>query len=261
MSSYPAGPGDGYPPRPPQPPLSYQVPPPRRPAWRRARVIVTVLVVLIGLLVAADFGARALAEDRFATEIQSQGFPRKPEVSIAGFPFLTQLISRYFGQVDLSSVDVPDGPVTIKTITAVLNGVRVNSGFNGATVSRLTGTAFITFPELSGALISRAGGALGDALRGVGLRLSDAGPDLVRASINLVLVSGSATWRISRLSGTGIRARLVTSSGLFSGLGGAIGNVTIPLPSLPLGVRLTSLAVTPAGVVGRLSGRNLSFGG
>ncbi len=217
-------------------------------------------MILIGLLVAADFVARALAQDRVAAEIQSQGFPKKPDVSIAGFPFLTQLISRRFERIDISSGDVPEGPVTIKTITAVLTGVRVSSGFNSATVSRLTGTAFITFPELASALASQGGSAMASALQGVGLTLSAAGPDEVRASINLVLVSGSATWRISRLSGNRIRARLVASSGLFSGLGGSIGNVTIPLSSLPLGVRLTSLAVSPAGVTGRLSGRDLSFG-
>lgn len=257
MSGYPAGPADGYP---PQPTLPYQVPPRRRRGWRRPRTIVIVLVILIGLLVAADFGARALAQDKVASEIKSQGFPKRPDVSIAGFPFLTQLISRHFERIDISSGDVPEGPVTIKTITAVLTGVSVHSGFNGATVGRLTGTAFITFPELASALTSQGGSALSSALNGVGLTLSAAGQDEVRASINLVLISGSATWRISRIGGSGIRVRLVASTGLFSGLGGSIGNVTIPLPSLPLGVRLTSLAVTPAGVTGGLSGRNLSFG-
>lgn len=259
MSSYPTGPVDGYR---AQPTLPYQVPKaPRRRGGRRRRWIAFVLVIVIGLLVAADFGARALAEDKVASEIQHQGFPRKPDVSIAGFPFLTQLISRHFERIDISSGNVPEGPVTIKSIKAVLSGVRVNSGFNGATVSQLTGTAFITFPELASAVTAQGGSALSGALNGVGLTLSAAGPHEVRASINLVLVSGSATWQVSRLSGTGIRVHLVSSGGLFAGLGGSIGDFTIPLSSLPLGVKLQSLTVTPAGIVGKLSGQNLSFGG
>jgi hypothetical protein len=226
---------------------------------RRLRTLVIVLVVLLALLVGADFAARAIAQDKVASEIQSQGFPRKPGVSIAGFPFLTQLISRDFRQINISSGNVPEGPVTIKSITAVLNGVRPNSSFNGATVSRLTGTAFITFPELASALTSQSG--IGSALGAAGLTLTAAGRDEVRANVNLLVISGSATWRITRQGGSGIDIRLVSISGLLSSLRGSVGNVTLPLPKLPLGVKLQSLSVTGEGIVGRLSGRNLSFGG
>ena len=106
---------------------------------RPLRTLAIVVVVLIGLLVAADFGARAFAQDEFASQIQSHGFPKKPDVSIQGFPFLTQVASRNFRQVNISSADIPEGPVTIKSISAVLTGIRLNSSFNGATVHQLTG--------------------------------------------------------------------------------------------------------------------------
>ena len=34
-----------------------------------------------------------------ASEIQQQGFPKKPDVTINGFPFLTQVISRDFKNI------------------------------------------------------------------------------------------------------------------------------------------------------------------
>ncbi len=227
---------------------------------RPLRTFVIVVIVLAGLLVAADFGAKAIAQDKVASEIQSQGFPKKPDVSIKGFPFLTQVASRNFRQVDLSSADIPEGPVTFKSITAVLTGVRPNSSFNGATVQQLTGSAFITFPELASALTSQAG-ALGSALGGAGLTLTAVNGNEVRANVNLVVLSGSATWRITETGGNKIVARLVSISGLLSSLQGSVGNITVPIPALPLHLTIQSLSVTPDGIVGRLSGRNLSFGG
>lgn len=218
-----------------------------------------VVIVLLALLVAADFAARAIAQDKVASEIQSQGFPKKPDVSIKGFPFLTQLASRDFRQVTISTADVPEGPVTIKSVTAVLNGVRPNSSFNGATVGQLTGSAFITFPELASALTARAG-ALGSALGAAGLTLTAVNSSEVRANVNLVVMSGSATWRITELSGNKIDAKLVAISGLLSSLQSSAANITVPLPALPLHLTIQSLSITPDGVVAALSGRNLSFG-
>jgi hypothetical protein len=234
-----------------------------KPGGRRRRPLRTfaiVVVVLIGLLVAADFGARAFAQDEFASQIQSHGFPKKPDVSIQGFPFLTQVASRNFRQVNISSADIPEGPVTIKSISAVLTGIRLNSSFNGATVHQLTGSAFITFPELARALTSRAG-ALGSALGGAGLTLTAVNSSEVRANVNLVIISGSATWRITEIGGDKIEARLVSISGLLSSLQGSVGNIIVPIPKLPLSLTIQGLSVTPDGVDATLSGRNLSFGG
>ncbi len=141
---------------------AYQsAPSPRR--RRRGRTILIIVIALIVILVGLDFGARAIAESKVASEIQSQGFPKKPDVSIKGFPFLTQVASRDMKSVEISSTDVPVGPVTIHSIDAVMNGVHITSGFNGATVDNLTGTATITFGELSNSLANQVGplGSLG----------------------------------------------------------------------------------------------------
>jgi hypothetical protein len=227
---------------------------------RPLRTVLIVVIVLLGLLVAADFAAKAFAQAKIASEIQTHGFPKKPSVSIAGFPFLTQLASRDFRQVNVSSADVPEGPVTIKTMSFILNGIHVTSGFSGATVDRLTGSAFITFPELASALTSQAG-VLG-SLGGAGLTLTAAGPDEVKASLDLVITSGSATWRITQLGGNQINVKLVSSSGgLPSSLLSSVGNMTLRLPSLPLNLSIQNLSVTPNGITGQLTGTHLKLGG
>jgi hypothetical protein len=226
---------------------------------RPLRTLLVVVIVLLGLLVAADFAARAVAEEVFASQVQSNGFPRKPSVSIKGFPFLTQLAARNFQQIDLSSANVPEGPVTIKTVNATLNGVHLNSNFKSGTVDRLAGSAFISFPEVSSALQSQAG-PLGALVGSAGLTLSSVGNNEVRASVNLVVTSGSATWRITQVSGNELEAQLVGSSGLPSAVLNSVASIKLPLPSLPFNLTIHDVSVTPDGIVGQLDGNNVSFG-
>jgi hypothetical protein len=233
--------------------------PGRRPRSRRRTTALIILIVLIGLLVAADFGAKAIAESEVATQIQKQGISQKPAVSISGFPFLTQVISRDIHRMQISWHDLPEGPVTFKSINAVLNGVHINSSFNGATVSQLTGTAVITFGELSNAISSQVG--VLDSLGGAGLTLSQAGPDEVKANLDLLITSASATWRVSRLSGNRLRIQLVNSNGLPSQLLDSVRNITVPLSGLPLQLQIQRVTITPEGVVGTLTGQNVTFGG
>jgi hypothetical protein len=235
----------------------YQAARPR--SRRRLITAVIILIVLVGLLVAADFGAKAIAESEVASQIQKQGISQKPAVSIAGFPFLTQVISRDIGSMQISWHDLPEGPVTFKSINAVLNGVHINSSFNGATVSHLTGTALITFGELSNAVSSQVG-ALG-SLGGAGLTLSQAGPNEVKASLDLLITSASATWRVSRLSGNRLNIHLVDSDGLPSQLLDSVRDITVPLSGIPLHLQVQHVSVTPAGITGTLTGQNVTFGG
>src|SRR5271167_811495 len=96
---------------PEQPPASgqqssgYGEPPPpgrSRPRRRRhrGRWLGITLIVLIGLLIAADFGAKAYAENAIASKIDSSGLGVKPSVTIEGFPFLTQVAARDLKQID-----------------------------------------------------------------------------------------------------------------------------------------------------------------
>ena len=72
----------------------------RRSRGRRAIIIFFVtLLILIGLFVIADRVAVRFADNQFATQIQKQGFSSKPQVSIEGFPFLTQVAAKQFNDV------------------------------------------------------------------------------------------------------------------------------------------------------------------
>jgi len=234
----------------------------RRPSsgGRRGRRYAIALVIIVVLLVAIDFAARAVAENVMANKIEQQGLQHKPDVSIDGFPFLTQVASRDFGQVNLAAADQTEGPVTITSINATGRDIKLNSyAFSSGTIGSLSGTALISFSSL-GDTLSQQVGPLGSLLNGAGLSLTAAGPHEVKASLNVLVVSGSATWRVSRLNGNRLDVRLVSSSGLPSSLLSSIQDITLQLPKLPLGLAIDSVQVSPAGVIGRVSGINVPFG-
>lgn len=231
-----------------------------RSGGRRARRWIIAVVVIVAVLVALDFGARIVAQDVMASKIEQQGLSTKPDVSIEGFPFLTQVASKRFQQVNITATDISAGPVTITKVNATAHGIRLNSyAFSSGTITSLTGTALISFASLGGALTQQVG-PLGSLLNGAGLNLTQAGPGEVKASLNLLVTTGSATWRISRLSGNRLNVRLVGSSGLPSSLLSSIQDVTLQLPKLPLGLTIDSIDVTPQGVTGKVSGHDVPFG-
>jgi LmeA-like phospholipid-binding len=231
-----------------------------RPRRRRARRYVIALVIIIVVLVVLDFAARVAAENVMASKIEQQGLQHKPSVTIDGFPFLTQVASRNFQQIHLSDADQTEGPVTVTSINATAHNIKVNSyAFSSGTIGSLSGTALISFASLGNTLTQQVG-PLGSLLNGAGLDLRAAGPNEVKATLNLVVTSGSATWRVTWLSGNRLNIRLVGSDGLPSSLLGSIQDITVQVPKLPLGLTIDSVAVTQAGVVGRVSGSNVPFG-
>jgi LmeA-like phospholipid-binding len=225
------------------------------------RIVIIVVIVLAALLVGADFAARAFAENKAASEIKQQGFPKKPSVDIEGFPFLTQVAAHEFHDIQISSSNVTEGPLDIESINASLKDVHINGAFSGGTIDSLDGTAAVTFTALSNAMTSEAG-PLGQ-LASAGLTLSAHGSDEVKATLNAVVFSGTAVWRVTSTYSNDINdinVDLVSTGGLPKSLLQPVSDLTLRLPPLPLHLRIQSISVTPSGLVGTLTGQNVSFG-
>lgn len=239
----------------------YQYQPPKRRAGRKVLIWVSFIVVL---LVALDFGAKAFAESQAATQIQKQGFPKKPNVSIAGFPFLTQVITRNFHQVTISSSDIPEGPVQIKSLSIVAHNVKLHSNFQSGTAGPLDGTILISLGAIGGFL--QAAGPLASFLGGGsagGLKVVAVGSNEVKANLNVLggTLNADAVWRVMSAGPHAIKLQLVSSQGLPSQLQSAAQNVTIPLDKLPAGLQLTgNLSSSSGGIVAHVYARSLAFG-
>jgi LmeA-like phospholipid-binding len=122
---------------------------------RALRITLIVFVVLGILFVAADRLAVYFAESEAADKIKSsQGLTSTPDVSIKGFPFLTQVAGKELDEVEIGmdglTTDAGGGrTVRVTKLSAKLHHVRISSSFSSATADSATGSAHISYADLS----------------------------------------------------------------------------------------------------------------
>ena len=231
-----------------EPPPAQSAQPPRARRRRRGTKWLIALVILLGLLVGADRIALVVAEDQLADHIQSsQHLSQKPDVSIDGFPFLTQVIARDFphATVDIHGLDA--NGLTITDLHADLRGVHVDSGFNAATVDTLAATAELSYADIGKALSSQLN------VQGIQVgtvQVNEAGPDQVTASYELLGVTISATVDVTLSAANTLEFHSVSFHTPLSGIGVSPQNFDLKydLGSLPFGINLTQLEFTSSGV-------------
>jgi hypothetical protein len=79
-----------------------------KPKRSRTRPLVITLVVLLALLVGADFGGAAIAEYQVSKRAKAAfNLADDPSVTINGFPFLTQAIGGDYGHITVDAKGVP----------------------------------------------------------------------------------------------------------------------------------------------------------
>ncbi len=226
-----------------------QLPIPKRPRHRRRWpwiVLASVLVLLV-LLVVLDRVAVAYAENQAAQKMQSQGFPAKPDVTIKGFPFLTQVAARHINDVHITADNVKEGPVTLNLV-ADATDVRLDPGYQSGTIGHVTGTGVIPFSSVASAF----GGG------GSGLSISSTGGNNVKVSLNIAGFDASMTGTVEQTGPNTLKVHLNPPSGLPVSLP-IPNNFTIHIPTLPLHLTIQSVKVTSQGVVVRASGSDIKF--
>jgi hypothetical protein len=231
-----------------QPPSGQSRPPKRR---HRGRRWLIALIVLILVLVAIDFGAKAFAENAIATKIDSSGLGTKPSVDIEGFPFLTQVASRDLSQIDINASNFTVKQVVISSLHATATGVRPNASFNGATISKINGTVVVSFTTVTNLI----------PIPGLTVSADPAdGPDAIKFNSSL----GGATGKIEQITPNEIKVEVGNLTGL-AGLASLIGGSTIAssytfdIPTLPAGLVVRSITITSQGIVATASAQNTTL--
>jgi hypothetical protein len=120
------------------------------------RALLVVLLLLGGLLLAADRGAEAFAEDRVAQLVAERGgLAGRPEVEIGGFPFLTQAVGGRYDDVriGLTGADLgqPEGTradVSLRGVQVALSDV-LSGSVQQVPVERVDGTVTVSYDLLS----------------------------------------------------------------------------------------------------------------
>jgi hypothetical protein len=230
-------------------------------------VLIVVLIVLGAGFYFGDQYARGYAQNLIAQRVQSTAhLAAKPSVSIEGWPFLTQVATRNVAKVDLSAQAVRSGSLDIGNLQATASGVHINSSYNGATIDSLAGTGQVPFSAVAAqsgvkglTLAADPSGGPGEAKVTLASLAAVAPPSLV--ALGLVPsgpVSGVA--KIS-LAGSAISVQTVSLGSLNLSQLGPVGDFSIKLPQLPMGMRLTGVSVTPQGLQVAVSAQNVSLSG
>jgi hypothetical protein len=224
-------------------------PEPRRRRRRWPWIVLTVVLVLLVLLVALDRVAVAYAESQAADQMKSQGFSTKPDVTIEGFPFLTQVASRRIDHIHITASRVKEGPVTL-SMAADATDVLLDPGFKSGTISHVRGTGLIGFSELAS-----AAGVEGAP----GLKISAAGGNKVKLDVNVLGLDASATATIRQTGPDTFQVHIVSAGGLPASLLGSLQNFTIRIPDLPMNLTIRNVQVTSKGVLIHVTGSNIKF--
>jgi hypothetical protein len=192
------------------------------------RKFLIVLVVLGGLLVAADYGARVYAQGVVAGEVRSAlQLSKKPSVSFGGWPFLTNALGGELPSAAMTTSDVVAEGMAIHRLDLALHDLtfpvgRLISG-GGGTIRAATGhgTAAVTGEDLSSAL-------------------HDAGVD---ATVSIQ--DGHVQGAFGQFRGRVTLALEGDSLAVFGdmGFGSPISIGRIKLPSIGKGVRFTNVRV------------------
>ncbi|GAB3918525.1 hypothetical protein GCM10011575_34240 [Microlunatus endophyticus] len=118
-------------------------------------VLLLVVAIILALLVVADRLAPRIVADRVAATLQTAlNTDQRPAVSLGGFPFLTQVATGHYQHIAISAKDVPiagtGGRLSVTRLDGTLTDVHTGRTFRTITVGRFTGSATVSYAEISG---------------------------------------------------------------------------------------------------------------
>lgn len=230
---------------------------------RALRILLITAVILGGLFTIGDRLAVNYAESEAAERIAAdQGLAAgSANVSIKGFPFLTQVMGKELDQVDvtLTGVEASAGgrKVRVTEMDAALKNVRLKNNFSTAVAASASGTARISYADLakaSGEDVTLGYGGNGKVKVTGGVELPVLG-SVTRSVLSSVSVVGGDTIRV--------RADKVPGEGI-PGLEGRVRERTDfdrQVGGLPAGLKLTKAEATPEGLAVTVTGTDVVLAG
>ncbi|MEV7079504.1 DUF2993 domain-containing protein [Streptomyces sp. NPDC093516] len=245
---------------------------------RALRILLIFVVILGGLFVLADRLAVNFAEDEVADRLKStENLATTPEVSIKGFPFLTQVVGGSLDDVEVGienyEAAAGDGgrKIRIDDLRADMRGVEFSGDYSSATATTATGTATIAYDELlKTAKVEPTQVAPGVTANVVGL--SDGGNGKIKVAVEATVLGTQLPEPVTVLStvtvvdGDTVR---VKADGLpeFAGVDLAENRVrTITdfqqrIDGLPGGIKLDRVQAAPDGVEITVKGSDVRLAG
>lgn len=221
--------------------------------------LLLVLVLLIGLVIAADRVGVVVAQDEIAKYVASEyGLDHKPKVKIKGFPFLTQALKGRYDEIDINIGDfaqlgyhLTGTVVTLKGVDAPLSDA-LHTDASHMVADTATSAATVPYADVDK-----------DAPRG--MKVSAKGKDLqVRGPVTVLGISRTVTATVSlRPSGHSVRVlpQTVAANGttIPIALVQQAFSFTMPVRGLPPNTRISEVRVDPDGLRVTTTGDHLNL--
>ncbi|MFE2580037.1 DUF2993 domain-containing protein [Streptomyces sp. NPDC059378] len=244
---------------------------------RALRILLILVVILGGLFVVVDRVAAHFAEGEVADKLRtSEGLAGTPDVSINGFPFLTQVAG---GELDDVEIGIKDydaaagngaGKIRIDDLKAHMKGVAFSGDYSSATAATATGTATISYEELLKAAKSEPTD-VGPGVSAQVVGLSDGGNGKIKVMVDATVLGVKLPRPVPVLStvtvkGDSVQVRADSMPGQ---LGAGVAEKSVrsitdfqqAIQDLPGGVRLDKVEPTGEGVEISVQGSNIRLAG
>ncbi|HZE31935.1 MAG TPA: DUF2993 domain-containing protein [Actinoallomurus sp.] len=221
--------------------------------------LVILLILVIGLIIAADRVGLWVAQDQIAKNVASQyGLDHKPEVKIKGFPFLNQALNGRYGEIDVNVGDVTQLGVHLTNTVVTLKGVRaplsdaVHGDASKMVADTATSVATVSYADV-------------DKQAPRGLKISAKGKDLqVRGPVTVLGLSRTVTATVTvRPSGRSVRVvpQTVDAGGttIPVTLVQQAFSFTMPVKGLPLNTRISDVQIGQDGLRVTTTGEHLNL--
>jgi hypothetical protein len=233
---------------------------------------IVALLTLALLAVAAllvDGLARGTAEDRVAELVQqSEGLPEPPQVTVHGFPFLSQALAGDFSHVEVASPAVPTGSgFSVVSVRADLHGVRVPvravlaGEVPDVVVHDAEVSALMPYPTAARVIEAQLAGRLSDVeVRPPGQGASGDGVLVLSGRYRGIRLQVPLQVRLA-----GSRLVVAPADAALEALPSALRQVAesltvrVDLPRLPYGLVVSRLDTTSAGFVLGATGRDVTL--
>ncbi|WP_428953833.1 LmeA family phospholipid-binding protein [Streptomyces sp. cg35] len=241
---------------------------------RALRILLIFVVIVGGLFVIADRVAVNFAEDKAADKLRtSEGLASTPDVSIKGFPFLTQVADGTLDDVEIGikDYDAKSGgdSIRIADLDAEMRGVKFDSSYSSATAESATGTARISYDELLKAVKKQEAAQVAPGVTAEIDGLSYGGGDKVKVAVtvktpvltlhptvisSIKVTDGKVSARADSLPKTGALE-------LAEGRIRAVTDFQQAIDNLPAGIELDNVQAVKDGVEITVKGSNLDLVG
>ena len=248
---------------------------------RRFGIGLLVFVLIVGvLLVAADrigaSAAESMIADQAAKEMQARNIssPQRPDVSVGGFPFLTQVLAGRYDKVTIK-VDQPQtDKVKLEKLTLVAAPVHaplkaLTSHQGQVTADVVTGTATMSWKEVTKLL--EVAGAPGVDPSSVQVNVVDdklklriplvaAGTRVtVTADGNIQVADGKVRVKLTNVGTEGAKLPPLVTAVVNSAAQNVV--LTVKIPAMPYKLTIKKVETNPDGIVATASADNVRLAG